>query len=197
MASADHAVARRYAEAFVNTLGDGARLEAGPSASSEERLRAGLAELEGVAQVYSGSKDLQRFLGSPEIGPEDKQRVLARVWAESVGKQTMALLDLLIRWDRMEHLPAILEEAKAAAEKRQGVLRGEVITARPISGAEAEALAHAVGRAMGGKRVILKRRVEPQLLGGVQVAVGSSLLDASVRGFLKEVRQQLKAVKVN
>lgn len=191
MASADHAVARRYAEAFVNALG------AGPSVSLEERLRTGLAELEGVAQVYSGSKELQRFLGSPEIGPEDKGRLLQRVWSGSVEKETLGLLDLLIRWDRMEHLPAILEEAKAAAEGRLGVLRGEVITARPISGAEADALAHAVGRAMGGKRVILKRRVEPKILGGVQVAVGSSVLDASVRSFLDEVRQQLKAVKVN
>ncbi len=189
---ADQAVARRYAEAFVNALQAAGRPEEGLAA----RLEGGLEELGAVAKVYAGSKDLQRFLGSPEIAPEDKRRVLARVWSEAIGEQTTGMLDLLIRWDRMEHLPAIFEEAKGVAEERQGVLRGQVITARPISSAEAEGLAKAVGRALKGKRVILERRVDPALLGGVQVTVGSTLLDASVRSFLAEVREQLKSAKV-
>ena len=68
-------------------------------------------------------------------------------------------------------------------------------TAHPISSAETALLAQAVGKAMG-KQVILERRVDPGLLGGVSVAVGGVLLDGSVRAQLKRVKEQLKAAKV-
>ena len=58
----EQAVAHRYAEAYVNAL------------EGSARLQTGLEELKGVADLYSGSKDLQRFLGSPEIGLEEKER---------------------------------------------------------------------------------------------------------------------------
>ena len=180
----ERAVARRYAEAFVNTL-EGTR-----------RLPTGLEELGVVAQVYTGSKDLQRFLGSPEIGPEEKEQLLNRLWSDAVSSETLALLHLLLKWDRVEHLPVILEEARSVAEERQGILRGYVITAHPISSKETELLAQAIGKALG-KKVMLERQVDQDLIGGVRVAVGSKLLDGSVRSFLEEVREQLKAAKVN
>ena len=181
----DRAVARRYAEAFVNTL------------EASRRLQVGLEEFKTVAQVYIDSKDLQRFLGSPEIGPEEKERLLDRLWAEeSVGSETLALLHLLLKWDRVDHLPVILEEAQSVAEERQGLLRGTVVTAHPISSAETGLLAQAIGKALK-KKVTLEREVDPGLIGGVRVSIGSKLLDGSVRTHLDEIREQLKAAKVN
>ncbi len=180
----DRTVARRYAEALVN---------------ASERLgslSARLEELKGVAQAYAASKELQRFLGSPEIAPEEKGRLLNRVWSEAVGQPMMELLSLLLSWDRIEHLPAIAEEAQAVAEERQGILRGQVVTAHPISAAETEVVARGVGRLLK-KQVILERAVEPALLGGVRVIVGSTTLDGSVQAALEKLRRQLKATKVN
>ena len=179
----DRTVARRYAEAFVNAL------------EGSNRLAVGLEELGQVAGVYGQSKQLQRFLGSPEIGPEDKERVLGRALADA-APETTGLLRLLLKKDRVENLPVINEEAKAISEARQGVVRGEVSTAHPISSREAERLAQEIGKAMG-KRVILDRQVDPSLIGGVRVAVGGTLLDGSVRAQLEKVREQLLAAKVN
>ena len=181
---ADRAVARRYAEAFVNALEGSGRLETG------------LEELSQIAGMYAQSKDLRRFLGSPEIGPEEKDRALDKALADAASPETMGLLRLLLKKDRVEQLPAVGEEAKAVSERRQGVVRGQVATAHPISSAETEELAQAVGKAMG-KRVILERRVDPSLIGGARVAVGGALLDGSVRAQLEKVREQLKAAKVN
>ncbi|MBI3322076.1 MAG: ATP synthase F1 subunit delta [Candidatus Omnitrophica bacterium] len=181
---ADRVVARRYAEAFVGALVKSGRLEAG------------LAELEAVARTYRQSKDLQRFLGSPEIDLAPKQALLEKLWSDASGKETIALLQLLLRWDRVDHLPETAEESRKAAEERQGILRGTVTTAHAISSAEAERLAEAVGRKMG-KKVVLGRRVDASVLGGAQVAVGSTLLDGSVLNMLEQVREQLLAVKVN
>ena len=180
----DRAVARRYAEAFVGVLERAGRLDAG------------LEELGVIARTYGQSKDLQRFLGSPEIGLEPKEGLLNRLWSDAVGRETMALLHLLLRWDRVDHLREVEEEARKAAEARRGMLRGVVTTAHAISSAEAEQLAQAVGRKLG-KRVVLERRVDAKVLGGAQVAVGSTLLDGSVQSMLNHVREQLMAVKVN
>ena len=188
----DRAVAHRYAEAFVNEL----ERASGASDSRSHTLEAGLEELGAVAGVYAGSKDLQRFLGSPEIGTEEKEQLLNRIWSDAAGKETMALLHLLLKWDRTDHLLEIFEEARSVAEERQGILRGSVTTAHAISSVETELLAQAVGKALK-KKVTLERRVDRNLLGGVRVTVGSKLLDGSLRTFLEEVRQQLKAVKVD
>ena len=180
----DRTVARRYAEAFVNAV------------EGSGRLALGLEELDQVAGMYGQSKQLQRFLGSPEIAPEDKARVLDRALADGAVPETMGLLRLLLKKDRVENLAVISEEAKELSEARQGLVRGQVTTAHPISSAEAERLAQAIGKAMG-KRVILERQVDPSLLGGVRISVGGTLLDGSVRAQLKRVREQLIAAKVN
>ena len=195
----DRAAARRYAEAFVNAL------------EKTGRLEPGMEELRVAARTYAQSKGLQRFLGSPEIAPEDKQSLLGRLWSgapggvsgavsssgsHAAGQEMLSLLRLLLRWDRIDHLPAVMEEAEKSAEARQGILRGTVTTAHPISSAEVDQVAQAVGRKMG-KRVLLERRVEPELLGGARVAVGSTLLDGSVRTQLAQVREQLLGAKVN
>ena len=180
----DRTVARRYAEAFVNAL------------EKSDRLSVGLEELDQVSGMVGQSKELQRFLGSPEIGPEDKERVLDRALAAGAAPEMMGLLRLLLKKDRVENLQVISEEARELSEARQGIVRGEVTTAHPISSQETERLAQAVGKAMG-KRVILDREVDPSLIGGVRVAVGGALLDGSVRAQLEKVREQLKAAKVN
>ena len=188
----DRAVARRYAEAFVGALQNSKRLEAGTSAG----LSAGLVELKGIAKAYADSYDLQKFLGSPEIAPEEKEKLLSRIWSEDVGQEVTALLKLLLEWDRVDHLPAIAEEALVVAEQRQGIVRGQVITARAISAAETDVIAKAIGQLIG-KKVILERAVDPKILGGARVTVGTTLLDSSVQTLLEDVRNQLKAVKVN
>ena len=180
----DRTVARRYAEAFVNAL------------EGSDRLSAGLEDLDQVAGMYGQSKDLRRFLCSPEIGPEDKERVLDRALAAGAAPEMMGLLRLLLKKDRVENLPVVSEEARAVSEARQGVVRGKVTTAHSISSQEVEQLARAVGKVMG-KQVILDRQVDPSLIGGVKVVVGGTLLDGSVRAQLNRVREQLKAAKVN
>ena len=180
----DPAVARRYAEAFVNLL------------QGSHQVEVGLEDLKALARTYNNSHALQRFLGSPEIGEEDKERLLSRVWSESIGAEGMSLLDLLLKWDRMDHLPAISEEAQSVVEARQGVLRGKAITAHAISSAETERLAKAVGNLLG-KKVVLERHVDPQLIGGIRIVVGTAILDGSVRMRLGEIRRQLMEVKVN
>ncbi len=182
----DRGVARRYGEAYLNAL------EASEAGATEP----GLEQLETVAKVYSGSRDLQKFLGSPEIGSEEKEQLLNRLFSDGVSPQLQGLLHLLLKRDRGDHLPAIAQEAALAWEDRQGIVRGQVVTAHPISQAQTQALAKTVGELLK-KKVILERSVDPKVMGGVRVIVGTSTLDGSVQTLLKEIREQLMEIKVN
>lgn len=183
---ADAAVANRYAEAFVNAL---------EASGKPAGIAAGLEELKGVAQAYDSLKQMRAFLGSPEISREQKEGLLARIGSSRLGLEGRGLLNLLLRWERIDHLPAIAAQAARIARERQGLLYGEVVTARPICAAKAQAIEKAVGRRLG-KRVVLERRLEPRLLGGVRVLVGTTLIDQSVQRLLEEIRFELKQVKV-
>ncbi|MBI1952853.1 MAG: ATP synthase F1 subunit delta [Candidatus Omnitrophica bacterium] len=180
---ADRALARRWAEAFVNAL------------EASRKVQAGLDGLRWMAEVYQAHSDLRRFLGSPAIGQEEKFSLLARLFGEPAGAEGMALLNLLLRWDRLELLPAIGEEAVALHEERQGLLRGRITTAHPLSSSQVELAAKALGGRLG-KRVVLERSVDPGLLGGLRVVLGSTQMDGSLAAVLQEVREQLLAAKV-
>lgn len=186
----DRTLARRYAEAYVNAL-EKARLPAGQAGQVEQ----GLAELKVMAQAFADFRDFQRFLGNPKIAPEEKWGFLKRVFADSVGPLGMGLLELLLKKDRVDHLPFIHEEAILVWEARQGIVRGRVITAHPISAKETEALAQGLSRRLG-KRVLLERQLDPKLMGGVRTIVGSSVLDGSAQTLLEELRRSLKMAKV-
>ncbi len=179
---ADRAAARRYAEAYVRSL---------ESAS----LEGGLKQLAAVAKTYTGSRELQRFLGSPEIATEEKERLLTRLFGDWVGPQGMGFLILLLKRDRMDHLPVIEEEARQVAEEAQGILRGRVLTARPISSSETQALARAASQLLG-KKVLLKQELDPQLIGGIRLVMGSTVLDGSLATLLAQIRRQLLEAKV-
>lgn len=175
--------ARRYAEAFVNVL---------PGSQAPRALE----DLKRAAAAYADCRDLRRFLGSPEIAPEQKRKLLERIWSGSVEARVLELLKLLLRRDRMEDLPAVAESAAAVWEARQGVVRGRAVTAHPISDAETQAVARALSARLG-KRVVLERSVDPAVLGGIRVQVGTTLVDGSVVRQLNDLREELKSVKVN
>ena len=180
----DLAVARRYAQALVNAL------------EASHRTGPGLDELGLISRTYAASHDLQRFLGSPEISPEEKWALLKRLFSDVVGPEVMGLLGLLLKRDRVPLVPALASEAKAVAEARQGLLRGEMTTAHPISTGETERLSQVLGKVLG-KQVVLERHVDPHLIGGVRITVGTTLLDGSIQTALRELKDQLMTAKVN
>ncbi|MCM8794505.1 MAG: ATP synthase F1 subunit delta [Candidatus Omnitrophica bacterium] len=179
----DSAVAVRYAEAYVSACEQAGRLDDG------------LEELKGIAQTYTLMADLRRFLGSPEIAEEEKGKLLGKVFSERTGPQGMGLLNLLLKKDRMDHVPLIAQEAVLAAEKRRGILKGELTTARPILVSEREAVTKAVERFLK-KKVVLETRVDPKILGGIRVRVGTLLFDGSVESLLNRAKRYLLEVKV-
>ncbi|HEX4098866.1 MAG TPA: F0F1 ATP synthase subunit delta [Caulobacteraceae bacterium] len=173
-------VGARYAQALFDLADQGGRL------STVE------ADLKSFKAMRRESIDLRRLLDSPAFSAEDKTKALvALAEAAKFDDVTRKFLGLMAQNRRAgEIMPAIAAfEAMAAAAR--GVASAEVTTAVKLTPAQESGLKAALRQALG-KDPEIETVVDPQILGGVKVRVGSRLYDASLRSKLDSLRFALK-----
>jgi F-type H+-transporting ATPase subunit delta len=99
-------------------------------------------------------------------------------------------LKVVSRHGRLDCLRAIHHQLHAVYDKALGRVPVELITAAPVSEAEALTLAKTLGGVIPGEPVI-RRRIDPELIGGAVVRVGDTVYDGSIARRLENVRQQM------
>jgi len=124
--------------------------------------------------------------------PEADPTVIRRQVAERVGRQVARLLALLVERRRVALLPRVADAYRRLLYDRRGIVEAEVASAAPLTDGERDALRGHLER-LAGRRVELRERLDPSLLGGLVVRIGDRLYDASVRGRLERLRTQLLA----
>ena len=150
------------------------------------------ADLTGLDQARAESPDFRRLLGSPTLSAEDKARgLLAIAKAAQVSPLTRKFLGLLGANGRVVALPAVAAAYRRIAADRRGSVAAEVVTAVPLTAAQRDGVAAALRQAIGRDPEITTR-VDPALLGGLRVKVGSRLFDASLRTRLDQMRYALR-----
>jgi F-type H+-transporting ATPase subunit delta len=133
--------------------------------------------------------ELRELLRNPLLD----RRVKAAALEELVGGDEDVLrnfLVLLVEKGRAAELDEIAREFERLAAAEEGVLDVELTTAVELSDRDARELVEQIERA-SGRKVIANRRVDPELIGGMVLQAGSLRLDASVRGRLNRLREEL------
>lgn len=183
------AAARRYAEAvFGLALRDGTEdawltaLRAARDLVGDETLTE---TLENPAIAEDARLDLMGSILSPERLGADGRPADARV-----ARQLLALVELLLERGRIELLPAVAERYATLLNQHRGIVTAIVTSAAPLSDADVAEIRSRV-EAMAGAGVDLRTQVDEGLIGGLTIQVGDRLLDASVRGRLERLREQL------
>jgi F-type H+-transporting ATPase subunit delta len=150
------------------------------------------ADLKGLKAAQAESLDLRRLIASPAFSAEDKGRALAAV-AKKAGYSalTVKFLGLLAANGRVSALPAVITAFQALAAARRGAVAAEVTTALPLTAAQSKGVAAALRQALG-QEPELSTRVDPAILGGLKVRVGSRLFDASLKSKLDSLKFALK-----
>ena len=174
------AVAHRvYAEALLEAAGEKGRL-------AEVRE-----ELADFAEAVESSDELRSFLRNPQIEPHVKREALAELLADA-DELVRNFLLLLAEKGRIAEIDKIHPEFERLIAQEARVLELELTTAVELSDEEAAQLVRRIEDA-AGRRVEATRRVDPGIIGGIVVQAGSRRLDASVRGRLNRLRQELTA----
>lgn len=173
-------VAGRYAAALFDLA-----KEAGAVGAVETELKT-------LAGLIDASAALRDFLKSPVYERDDQFRVAAAL-AERAGFSplTANFLKLLARNGRLFALAAVIKAFLAMAAADRGEVSAEAVTAAPMNEEQARALRHEI-EAMAGKAVNLETRVDPELLGGLVVKIGSRMIDASLKTKLNRLKTVMK-----
>lgn len=149
-------------------------------------------ELESLAAAIDGSDDLRGFLKSPVYGRDDQLKAMSAI-AEKAGFSalTMNFLKLVAKNRRLFALDAMIRAFAARAAAHRGEVSAEAISAAPMSEDQVKALRLEI-ETMLGKAVNLETRVDPGLLGGLVVRIGSKMIDSSLRTKLNRLRTRMK-----
>lgn len=174
------AIAGRYADALFDLA-----LEAGALEAVEK-------DLASIDAMIVASSDMRAFLASPLYGSDDQQRVVAAI-AEKAGVRPLVanFLALVAKNRRLFALPAALAAFRARLAAHRGEVAAEAASAAPLSEDHLKRLRAEI-EAMVGKAVNLTTRVDPELLGGLVVKVGSIMIDSSLKTKLARMKSVMK-----
>lgn len=172
-------IARRYARALFEL----ARERNQADVVGDELLRA-------AASVHD-SQELRQAVSNPVFPlSQRKAALLAVLKGMGLSATTCTGVALVLERGRLGALDLIAREFQALADNQLGRIRAEVVSAQPLSPATAKSLGLALQQSTG-KQVVLEQRLDPAILGGMTVKVGSTLYDGSVRSRLEELRERL------
>jgi F-type H+-transporting ATPase subunit delta len=173
-------VGARYAQALFELAKD------------QGEVAAVSADLKSLKTMCRGSADLRTVLVSPTIGAATKAKVLSAIAdAAQLSATTHKFLGLLAANRRAGALLAVITSFEALAAKERGAVSAQVTTALPLTDAQVSALASALRTALG-KDPEIETHVDPAILGGLKVRVGSRLYDASLKSRLNSLKFALK-----
>lgn len=168
-------VAHRYANALFQLL-DAKTIE--PARTS----------LTGLGHAVSQSTALRHVLASPAFGAEEKLSVLAALTDKLHGPPLMkSFLAQLVHKNRIGFLPEIADSFAALADQSKGTKQVAVASATALTAAEQDRVRRQL-RDLLKHDVEVAFRAEPKLLGGLQIRIGSTLYDSSVRSRLNAMR---------
>ena len=175
---------------------------AGRYASALFELADGLKSLDQVAQdldtfrkMVAESTDLARLIASPVI-PRALQgkALLAVLDAAGISGLTRNFVGTVAANGRARDLPAMASAFLAELAARRGETTATVTSAVPLSPAQLQQLSDSLRSVLGSNKVSIDARVEPDILGGLVVKVGSRLFDSSVRSKLQRLQLAMKGV---
>ncbi len=159
------------------------------AARDEGRLEAVSADLAALAATVEDVPELQAFLRNPQIEPAGKAEVLEQIsaGADELVSNFVRLVAEKGRAGELAEMNAELETLVARAQNRLSV---ELTTSYELSDAEAQSIVETIETA-SGRKIEATRSVDPSLIGGMVLQIGSHRADGSVRGRLERLRHEL------
>ncbi|MFB8792068.1 MAG: ATP synthase F1 subunit delta [Potamolinea sp.] len=155
-----------------------------------ERLGEDVASL---LNLLHESPEFQEFLANPLVKAEDKKAVLQRVGGEQLHPYTMSFLKILVDRRRIPFLEGICRHFQALLRKLNQTVLAEVTSALELSDNQKQAVRERAMVLAQATQVELETKIDPDLIGGVIIKVGSQVVDASLRGQIRRIGLRLSS----
>jgi F-type H+-transporting ATPase subunit delta len=173
-------LAGRYASALFDLARDGRQIESvGKS-------------LDALSQALADSKDFNELVTSPLVSREEALKAFEGI-APQLKLDPIAtnFLGVLARNGRKNQLQPVIRAFRRLASEHRGETTAEVVTARPLDGDQLAQLRSQL-RTRAGRDVAIDATIDPDILGGIVVKLGSQQIDASIRTKLNRLSSAMK-----
>lgn len=175
-------IAERYATALYEL------------AEADKQLDIVARDLGDIKAMINGSADLRRLIRSPLIDRDKQAEAIAAVLAKSgVSDLTRRFVGVVTANRRLFALPQVIDGFLALLAARRGEVTARVTSANKLEPRHVEALTETLRRVIGGK-VTVDLKVDPNILGGLVVRVGSRMFDSSLRTKLQRMQLAMKGI---
>jgi len=178
----DAIIVKRYAQAYVEYATDGVGLE---------RI---VKEFKDLKVILRSNSDLEKFLYNPQISYADKCDTVNSILKEYFSEPLRSLLKLLIEHGRIKHIIDICDYVRVMYSHGEAV-EALLKTCYPLDIKSIQQIKKKLEEKLN-KKMHLVLELDPSLLGGVQIQIGNTVIDGSVRRKLDELRQKLMTVEV-
>ncbi len=176
------AIAERYADALYDLAEEGQALDAVGE------------DLKSLKALIAESDDLRKVIRSPVLPRAEQAKGLTSVLEKAGAHElTTKFVGMVASKRRLFVLPAMIDAYVNRLAAARGESAAEVTTAKPLTEKQRAALGDALKRVMGND-VTVHETVDPSLLGGLVVRVGSRLIDSSLRTKLQSLKLAMKGV---
>lgn len=163
-------------------------------AKEEARLEQVAADLTRFNEALDAFEDMRRLVKSPVFSAEEQGRALAAI-LDKIGIEglTKNFLLLVAKSRRLFATPDMIRAFRAMLARERGEAGATVTSAAKLTETQVTALTQALTAALG-KKVMLDEQIDPALLGGLVIKVGSRMVDTSLRTRLNSLKVAMKEV---
>ena len=175
-------VAARYASALYDL------------ADEKGAIDAVAADLVALKKMIDDSDDFRRFLKSPVISRGEQSKAIAAIAGQAqFSPWSQKFLGLLAGNRRLFALDGIITGFRQILAERRGEATAQVTSAVPLSDSQTASLIEALKKSVG-RKIDIVSKVDPSILGGLIVKVGSRMVDSSLKSKLQRLKLAMKGV---
>lgn len=149
-------------------------------------------ELKAVAAVLAENPELVKLLCTPTVSGADKLSVISKIFGGRLSADVYNFLCLVTQKGRAAHLIRIADTFREMYNDKAGIAEVTVTTAEELSPALERKLSDKLAAKLG-KKIILIKKVDPSIIGGVIVRYGNTMTDGSVRAKLDAVKASISS----
>jgi len=149
-------------------------------ANSNESLKEVTNDMNIVSQFLVNSSDLKKFLGNPLVTRDAKKNVIKDILGEQINAKTLTFLMLLVDRGRIALLDSVAQRFLELSYKTESIEIAKITSCVQLSADQQKNIAEKLKIITGAKQIKLALKVDPTLIGGFTVEIGSKLIDTSI-----------------
>ncbi len=153
------------------------------------------ADLQRFAAMIAESADLKSLVRSPVFSSQEQVKALDALFARAeISGVAANFIKLVAMKRRLFAIGDMMKDFGKLHDAARGVTHAEVTVAEPLAAEHLEALKGALSQVAGGKTVDVAVKVDPEIIGGIVVKLGSRMIDSSLKTKLNSIRTRMKEV---